>query len=75
MSGMLVLLLLMVTILVRPVRSPMFIPLLGIDWIGAILWTGFMMCFTFVCVYGNYFDWWDAPEIRYAAILGVHGHL
>lgn len=49
----------------------MFIPLLGIDWIGAILWTVFMLCFTFVCVYGNYFDWWDAWEIRYAAITGI----
>ena len=58
-------------ILVRPVRSPMFIPLLGIDWIGAILWAGFMMCFTFICVYGGYFDWWDAVEIRGASLLGL----
>ena len=49
----------------------MFIPLLGIDWIGAMLWAGFMMCFTFICVYGNYFDWWDAVEIRGAALLGL----
>ena len=49
----------------------MFIPLLGIDWIGGILWTGFMMCFTFIAVYGNYFDWWDAFEIRGAAIIGL----
>ena len=49
----------------------MFIPLLGIDWIGALLWAIFMMCFAFVCVYGNYYDWWDAAEIRYATLLGV----
>ena len=71
MSGMLILLLIMVTILVRPVRGPMFIPLLGIDWLGAVLWSGFMLCFTFVCVYGNYFDWWEASEIRYATALGL----
>ncbi|MDE7148596.1 MAG: hypothetical protein K2O20_09485, partial [Duncaniella sp.] len=71
MIGLLVLLMLMVMIFVRPVRGPMFIPLLGIDWIGAILWAGFMLCFTFICVYGNYFDWWDAVEIRGAALLGV----
>lgn len=71
MIGMLALMMILVMILVKPVRGPMFIPLLGIDWIGAILWTGFMMCFTFICVYGNYFDWWDAGEIRAAALLGL----
>lgn len=71
MTGMLELLMIMVMVLVKPVRGPMFIPLLGIDWIGAILWAGFMMCFTFICVYGNYFDWWDAVEIRGAALIGL----
>ncbi|MDE7081171.1 MAG: hypothetical protein K2O78_05925 [Muribaculaceae bacterium] len=71
MIALLGLMMLMVLVLVRPVRAPMFIPLLGIDWIGAVLWAGFMMCFTFICVYGNYFDWWDAVEIRGAALLGA----
>ena len=70
MIGLLALMMLMVLILVRPVRAPMFIPLLGIDWIGAILWAGFMMCFTFICVYGNFYDWWGASEIREATVLG-----
>ncbi len=55
MVGLLAMLMIMVMIFVKPVRGQMFIPLLGIDWIGAILWAGFMMCFTFICVYGNYF--------------------
>lgn len=71
MAGLLALMMLMVLILVRPVRGPMFIPLLGIDWIGAFLWAGFMMCFTFICVYGNYFDWWDSAEIWIAAVIGL----
>lgn len=71
MIGLLAPMLLMVMILVKPVRAPMYIPLLGIDWIGALLWAGFMMCFTFVCVYGNYYDWWDATEIRMATLLGI----
>lgn len=71
MMGLLALMLLMVMLLVRPVRSPMFIPLLGIDWLGAVIWSGFMMCFTFICVYGNYFDWWDSVEIRGAALIGA----
>ena len=71
MAALLALMMIMVMILVKPFRGPMFIPLLGIDWIGAILWSVFMMCFTFICVYGNYYDWWDAVEIRGAAIIGV----
>lgn len=70
MTAMLALMMIAVMILVRPVRCPLFIPLLGIDWIGSLLWAGFMMCFTFICVYGNYFDWWDAPEIRTATLTG-----
>ncbi|MDE6368088.1 MAG: hypothetical protein K2K94_02490, partial [Muribaculaceae bacterium] len=71
MTGLLILLMIMVIMLVKPVRGPMFIPLLGIDWLGAILWAGFMMCFTFICVYGNFYDWWDAVEIRWAVVLGA----
>ena len=71
MIGLLALMMIMVMVLVRPVKGPMQIPLLGIDWIGAGLWSVFMLCFTFICVYGNYFDWWDAAEIRGAALVGV----
>jgi len=71
MTGLLAMMMIMVMILVKPLRGPMFIPLLGIDWIGAILWAGFMMCFTFICVYGNYFDWWEAFEIRGATFIGL----
>lgn len=71
MIALLVVMMAMVLILLKPVRSPMFLPLLGIDWIGSVLWGIFMMCVTFICVYGNYFDWWSASEIRLAALLGV----
>lgn len=70
MIGLLAFMLLLVIIFLRPVRCPHFIPLLGIDWLGAMLWTGFMMCFTFICVYGNYYDWWQSMEIRYASFIG-----
>lgn len=71
MIGLLVLMMVMVILLVRPVRVPMYIPLLGIDWIGSLLWAGFMMSFTFVCVYGNFYDWWYAPEIWQATVFGL----
>lgn len=71
MTGLLALMMLMVMVLVRPVRAPLFIPLLGIDWLGALLWSVFMLCFTFICVYGNWFDWWESSEIWYATFLGI----
>ena len=71
MTGLLALMMVMVLILVRPVRCPMYIPLLGIDWLGAILWSIFMLAFTFICVYGNYFDWWQADEIWFASLIGA----
>ena len=71
MTGLLALMMLMVLVLVKPVKGPMQIPLLGIDWIGAGLWSVFMLCFTFICVYGNFYDWWDAPEITGATVLGL----
>lgn len=71
MIGLLALMMLATLILVRPVKGPMQIPLLGIDWIGAGLWSVFMLCFTFICVYGNFYDWWQAEEICGAAIFGI----
>lgn len=71
MIGLLALMMVMVMILVKPVKGPMQIPLLGIDWIGAGLWGVFMLCFTFICVYGNFYDWWEAEEIVGATILGL----
>ena len=71
MTGLLALMLIVVAVLVRPVRGPMWIPLLGIDWIGALLWSLFMLCFTFVCVYGDFHDWWEAEEICAATVVGA----
>lgn len=71
MTGLLALMLLMVLLFVKPVKGPMQIPLLGIDWIGSGLWGIVMLCFTFICVYGNFYDWWDAGEIIGATILGT----
>lgn len=71
MIGLLALMMLLVLVFVKPVKGPMQIPLLGIDWIGAALWSVFMLCFTFVCVYGDFYDWWEAEEITGATVLGV----
>lgn len=71
MTGMLVLMMLMILVLMKAIRCPMFIPLLGVDWIGALLWSVALLCLTFVCVYGNFYDWWMAEEICGASLLGL----
>lgn len=71
MMGLLVVMMVLVLALVRPVKGPMQIPLLGIDWIGAGLWSIVMMSFTFVCLYGDFYDWWDSSEIIGATIVGA----
>lgn len=71
MVALLALMMVMVLVLVKPFRGMPKIPLLGIDWIGAALWAVFMLCFTFVCVYGNFYDWWDSENIVFATALGA----
>ncbi|MDE7153075.1 MAG: hypothetical protein K2O00_01355 [Muribaculaceae bacterium] len=71
MAALLCLMMLLVLWLVRPVRNPMYIPLRGIDWLGSALWGIFFLCFTFVSVYGNFFDWWESSEIWCATLIGV----
>ena len=69
--GALALVMVLTLWLVRPVKGPLQIPLLGIDWIGAGLWSIVALCFTFICVYGNFYDWWEAEEINGAALIGM----
>ncbi|MCM1293640.1 MAG: hypothetical protein NC111_07420 [Bacteroides sp.] len=71
MVSLLALMILLVMILVRPVRSPMFIPLLGIDWLGSLLWAGAMLSATYVLVYGDFHDWWESREICIASIVAA----
>lgn len=45
-------------------------PLVGIDWLGMVLWGTFALCVLFVCVYGKHYDWWQSVYIRFATVLG-----
>ena len=72
MTGILALMMLLVLIILKPVRGAMYIPLLRIDWIGSTLWCVFMLTFSFLCVYGEYYDWWQSEEmikVLYICIL------
>lgn len=71
LMAIMAIMMILVLIFIRPIKGPMQIPLLGIDWIGSLLWSGVFLSFTYVCVYGNYYDWWEAKEIVFATIIGI----
>lgn len=71
MSGLLLMMIIAVLAFVKPFRGMPRIPLLGIDWLGAALWGVFMLCFTFICVYGNFYDWWESEQIVFATVTGL----
>ena len=41
-------------------------PLLGIGWMGLILWSVMLLAFAFICVYGKTLDWWHSPYLHLA---------
>ncbi|MBQ6687934.1 MAG: hypothetical protein IJN02_01725 [Bacteroidales bacterium] len=47
------------------------LPLLGIDWIGMLLWSATAMSILFICVYGEHYDWWQSDHICFATAFGL----
>ena len=62
---------LMVIVLFRSYRSMRKLPLYGIDWLGAMMWATAFMCATFICVYGEHYDWWQSQYIRFATVSAI----
>ncbi len=38
-------------------------PLLAIDWLGAVLWIAVVMQLAFIFTYGEFYDWWHSTVI------------
>lgn len=68
--GALLLIYLIVLVCFRGISVMQRLPLYGIDWIGMLLWGMTAMCVLFVCVYGEYYDWWQSEEVWTATLLG-----
>jgi DHA2 family multidrug resistance protein len=47
------------------------LPLYGIDWFGALLWSLSFTCVTYVFSYGQVMDWLFGREIRIAILLSM----
>lgn len=58
-------------ILFRNYRSMKKLPLYGIDWLGALLWGLIVLCITFICLYGDHYDWFHSVYIRIAAFAAI----
>ena len=47
------------------------LPLLGIDWIGMVIWGFWAMSVLFICVYGEHYDWWNGTPICVASLFAL----
>lgn len=68
-----ILLIVMITlsILMRPIRLMKKFPLYQIDWLGISLWSLVLIIFNFVFEYGKRLDWFDSEYICIATIVGT----
>ena len=64
--GLLLTVILLAGVLMRPFRPMPKMPLLGIDWLGMVLWAIFILSLIFVVQYGHQLDWFHSPYIRMA---------
>lgn len=69
--GWLGLVMLASVVLFRTYRSMRKLPLVGIDWLGALLWGAAVLCIIFVCVYGEHYDWFGSMPVRTASIAAA----
>lgn len=69
--GLLIVIFLFVVICYKGISIMPCLPLLGIDWIGMLLWGCSAMSVLFICIYGEYYDWWQSEQIWTASLLGL----
>ena len=67
-SGIMIVDLLILTVCVRHIRIIRKFPLLGIDWLGAILWAVLILKITYIFNYGDYYDWWNSLSFVSSAL-------
>ncbi|GHT29197.1 hypothetical protein FACS189432_08150 [Bacteroidia bacterium] len=67
---MLLVVILCAYVLMRPFRPMPKMPLYGVDWLGLVLWSTFILSLIFVVQYGNQLNWLDSAYIRVGATLG-----
>lgn len=61
--GLLLLVLLIQTFMVKHFRPMKPMPLFGIDWLGCLLWSALLLEVIYVFNYGEYYNWLDSKMI------------
>lgn len=69
--GLLLMVVMLAIVLMRPFRVAPKMPLLGVDWIGMILWAIFILSLIFVVQYGFQLDWFHSRYIRIATGISL----
>ena len=69
--GLLLFMMLSVMLLFNSRRFMPNMPLFGIDWLGAFMWGLSMLTLNFIMIYGDFYDWLDAWQIRSAIVILV----
>ncbi len=70
-NGLMLITLLMAVTLFKPNSDMRRIPLLGVDWLGMLIWGGTLLCVIFIAVYGEHYDWWSSEQIQFATGCGI----
>lgn len=60
----------LLAILTRHVRIMRKLPLYAVDWLGMVLWVLFFMQCTFICTYGDFYNWLES-DIMVALIASA----
>lgn len=69
-AGMMVIDLLFLVCCTRHTRAVPKFPLYGIDWLGAALWSAFLLQTAYFFCYGQFHDWLDSPVMKTLAVTG-----
>ena len=63
-AGVMMVDLIVLHVCIRNFRTIKKFPLLGIDWLGGLLWALLLLEIAYLFDYGDWYDWWKSPVIR-----------
>ena len=69
--GLLLMVIFVTRMLLRPFHIGKPMPLFGIDWLGAAMWSLAILLIIYVANYGDYYDWFHSPYICAALAGGI----
>ena len=55
----------------RHYRMGPFLPFYALDYLGCLLWSGFLICVLFIFLYGDQYEWWTSKYIWQATWLAL----